>query len=122
MSSDVATYDPNVQPIINLTPSAINHIKKEINKHQALGLRLGVKKAGCSGLKYLVDYVYEIDKTDRVITVENELNVFINPQNLFALTGLTLDYVKEGLNGKLKFINPNEKSSCGCGESFTTKD
>lgn len=116
----ITTYDPALNPAVTLTASAIAHVKKEITKHKAIGLRLGVKKAGCSGYKYVVDYVHMPEKNDRVISIEDELTVYIDSESLLKLYGLKIDYIKEGLNGKLVFINPNEKSSCGCGESFST--
>lgn len=122
MADSVAIYDPTniAQPsnAISFTPTAIAHIKKDIQKHQALGLRLGVKKAGCSGLKYTIDYVYEINQDDVKQNIQDDLLVFISKESLAVFNGVSIDYVKEGINGRLKFINPNEKGSCGCGESF----
>lgn len=116
MSLGVEKFDPITKPV-QLTPAAIAHIKKELTKTKAVGLRLGVKKAGCSGLKYVVDYVREINASDQTFEIDN-LTIFIDKQSIPALSGLTVDYVREGLNGHLKFLNPNEKGSCGCGESF----
>jgi iron-sulfur cluster assembly accessory protein len=120
MSETITMYDPATKPAVELTASAIAYVKKDIKKHQALGLRLGVKKAGCSGYKYVVDYVHTPEKNDRIISIEDELTVYIDSESLLKLYGLKIDYVKEGLNGKLVFINPNEKGTCGCGESFST--
>jgi len=122
MNLGVTTYDPTAtvaDKAIHLTATAIAHIKKEITKQKAQGLRLGVKKAGCSGLKYVVDYVFTVNSADQVFTFADDLAVYVDQESLSALAGLTIDYVQEGLNGRLKFINPNEKNSCGCGESFT---
>lgn len=118
MSLGVTTYDPSANKGLHFTPAAVAHVKKEIAKHNAQGLRLGVKKAGCSGLKYVVDYVYEKKTDDQQFLIENDLTIFVDQQSLEALKNLTVDYIREGLNGRLKFINPNEKGSCGCGESF----
>lgn len=119
MNSSVAIYDPSANKSgIILTQAAISHIKKQIQKQLANGLRLGVKKAGCSGLKYVVDYVFELKNDEQEFDVEGQFKMFIDAESLAILKGVTLDYVLEGLNGKLKFINPNEKGSCGCGESF----
>lgn len=117
--NSVKIYDPEVKPLLTLTPAAIAHITKEINKHQAMGLRVGVKKAGCSGLKYVVDYVYKPEPQDRMLMFADDLCVYIQTSSLSALQGIEIDYVREGLNGSLKFNNPNEKGSCGCGESFS---
>ncbi len=120
MSDNVAIYDPiAAQEGIRFTLAAIDHIKKEILKHQAKGLRLGVKKAGCSGLKYVVDYVFESKSNDEVTLVDKDVALYVDAESKPILDGILVDYVREGLNGILKIINPKEKSSCGCGESFT---
>jgi iron-sulfur cluster assembly protein len=86
----------------------------------ALGMRLGVKESGCSGFAYVVDYVYQaIPNDDCIISVDAELTIYIDKQSLPYLRGIQIDCVRNGLNTALKFINPNEKGSCGCGESFT---
>ncbi len=122
MQDNVSIYDPATvskkHDGIRFTPSAVAHVRKEILKHQAQGLRLGVKKAGCSGFKYVIDYVYESNQEGKKILIEKDLPVFIDVESLPVFDGVIVDYVREGLNGVLKFINPNEKSSCGCGESF----
>lgn len=119
MTDTVSIYDPTAKPDIHLTPAAIVHVKKEIAKHHAVGLRLGTKKAGCSGLKYVVGYVAKLDEPGEVVDIAADLKVYIDKDSLPMLRGIKLDYVREGLNGVLKFINPNETSSCGCGESFS---
>lgn len=122
MNAEVTIYDPSLvekkQNGVQFTPAAIAHVKKEISKHKALGLRLGVKKAGCSGLKYVIDYVFEPAAKDQKISIEQELQVFIDAESVSYFDEITVDYVREGLNGTLKFINPRAKNSCGCGESF----
>lgn len=119
MNNTVSVYDPADKAAVNITHDAIIHIKKEIKKHQAMGLRIGVKKAGCSGFKYVVDYVHEKNKTDRIFSIDAELTVYIDTESLPKLYGIQIDYLREGLNGKLVFKNPNETASCGCGESFS---
>lgn len=116
-SENIGVYTPT--PAVNLTASAIRHLKNQIKKHRAVGLRLGVKKEGCSGFKYVVDYVHTPTEKDQKFSVEKELDVYIDNESLPKVYGITIDYVQEGLNGKLKFNNPNEKNSCGCGESFS---
>jgi len=109
--------------IINLTESAIAHVLKEIQKHAAVGVRLGVKKAGCSGFKYIVDYVHTDHSYGKPVYEKEGVNIFIAEADLPILQKvqkLTVDYVREGLNGRLNFINENESGRCGCGESFTT--
>lgn len=120
MSDNVKIYDPkSTQLTIQLTPAAMDYFKKEVTKNSALGLRLGVKKAGCSGYKYVVDFAKALEEYDQKFLQANGLEVFIDHESLPALAGMTIDYVKEGLNSKVKFINPNEVASCGCGESFS---
>ncbi len=123
MKDTVQIYDPNASKPTNngvtMTASAIAYVKKQIEKHQAIGLRVGTKKAGCSGFKYVVDYVFSKNADDHIFQIEPELAVYIDTESLPALQGIQLDYVREGLNGSLKFINPNETGSCGCGESFS---
>jgi iron-sulfur cluster assembly protein len=114
----VSIYDPAENTSVILTPAAIVHIKKEIQKNKAIGFRFGIKKAGCSGFKYVVDLVFEKNSSDHIIEIEKDLMVYIDNESFPVLQGITIDYVREGLNGKLKFMNPNEKNSCGCGESF----
>jgi Fe-S cluster assembly protein SufA/iron-sulfur cluster assembly protein len=123
IKDSVSIYDPAAEKtaVVSFTPAAIAHLKKDIQRHQANGLRLGLKKAGCSGFKYVIDYVYQPEKTaHEIITIEKDFVVYIDAESLPALRGVTIDYVREGLNGALKFNNPNEKAQCGCGESFST--
>lgn len=120
MNESVKIYDPKLtQRNIQLTPAAMDYFKKEVSKNSALGLRLGVKKAGCSGYKYVVDFAKTVTDHDQKFLQANGLEVFIDSESLPVLAGMTIDYVKEGLNSKVKFINPNEVASCGCGESFS---
>lgn len=119
MNSEVSFFDPKEFKAVQFTPAAIAHIKKEIQKHQAIGLRLGVNKSGCSGYKYAIDYVFEPKNNDRLIDIDPQLQVYIDSESLMFFSNVTVDYVQQGLNSQLKFINPNEKNSCGCGESFS---
>ena len=82
-----------------------------------IGLRLGVKTAGCSGLGYLLEFVDVLNEEDQVFE-QHGVKVVIDPKSLVYLDGIELDYVKEGLNEGFKYNNPNVKASCGCGESF----
>lgn len=104
---------------ITLTEKAANHIQRYLQKRgQGIGLRLGVRTTGCSGMAYKLEYVDEIDEQDQVFESFN-VKVFVDPKSLAYIDGTQLDYVREGLNEGFKFTNPNEKASCGCGESFT---
>lgn len=104
---------------ITVTPQAADHISRHIQKRgKGLGLRLGVRPTGCSGMAYKVEYVDEPKAEDRVFEQEG-VKVYIDPKSMPFLEGIQLDYSREGLNEGFRFVNPNEKASCGCGESFT---
>ena len=103
---------------ITLTEAAADRVKKFIaNRGKGVGLRLGVKTSGCSGMAYVVEFADQIENDDMVY--ENHgVKVIVNPKSLVYLEGTELDYTREGLNEGFKFNNPNVKDSCGCGESF----
>ncbi|HUH61099.1 MAG TPA: iron-sulfur cluster assembly protein IscA [Candidimonas sp.] len=104
---------------ITLTQRAADHISRYIEKRgKGLGLRLGVRTTGCSGMAYKLEYVDEPNPDDQVVE-QLGVKVFIDPESLQFLEGTQLDYTREGLNEGFKFVNPNEKATCGCGESFT---
>lgn len=104
---------------ISLTQNAADHISRYLQKRgKGLGLRLGVRTTGCSGMAYKLEYVDEPDPQDQVFE-HFGVKVFVDPKSLAYLDGTQLDYGREGLNEGFKFTNPNEKASCGCGESFT---
>jgi iron-sulfur cluster assembly protein len=103
---------------ITMTESAAKHICSQIEKSgQGLGLRIGVKKSGCSGFAYTLDIAQELRDDDTVF--ENfGAKVLVDAESLPFLDGTELSYVKEGLGHVFKFNNPNVKNQCGCGESF----
>ena len=103
---------------ITLSASAANHVSQFIAKRgKGLGIRLGVKTSGCSGMAYKLEFVDAA--TDDDITFESHgVTVFTDAKSLAYLDGTELDYTKEGLNEGFKFNNPNERDRCGCGESF----
>ncbi|WP_420225149.1 iron-sulfur cluster assembly protein IscA [Pigmentiphaga litoralis] len=102
-----------------LTESAARHVSRYLQKRgKGIGLRLGVRTTGCSGLAYKLEYVDESAPEDQVFESQG-VKVFVDPKSLPYLAGVELDYTREGLNEGFKFNNPNEKASCGCGESFT---
>ena len=104
---------------ISLTQSAAARIGAQLQKRgKGFGLRVGVKKSGCSGYAYTMDYADEIAADDRVIESYGA-KLVIKTEHLPMLDGLTLDFQKQGLNEAFKFLNPNVKGECGCGESFT---
>ncbi|HWP94508.1 MAG TPA: iron-sulfur cluster assembly accessory protein [Gammaproteobacteria bacterium] len=102
-----------------LTPAAAARVRSQLEKRGGgLGLRLGVKKAGCSGFTYAVDYADELGPDDLVFEQEG-VKVVVAREVLPILDGTRVDYVREGLNESFRFDNPNAKDACGCGESFT---
>lgn len=104
---------------ITLTTQAAEHVSKHMEKRGAgIGLRLGVRLTGCSGMAYQVDFVDESAVEDHVFE-DQGIKVFVDPRSLPFVDGTQLDYVREGLSSGFKFKNPNEKAACGCGESFT---
>ena len=103
---------------ITLTERAAKHVRGSLEKRgKGIGIRLGVKTAGCSGLAYKLEFVDDPPESDR--SYENYgVKVFVDAKSLVYLKGTTLDFVKEGLNEGFKFVNPNVTGECGCGESF----
>lgn len=103
---------------IQLTERAAHQIKRSLQKRgRGLGLRLGIKKVGCSGLAYTFDYADDIVEGDQTFEA-HEAKVVVDGEALKVIDGSTLDFVREGLKETFKFDNPNAKSQCGCGESF----
>ncbi len=104
---------------ISITPAAALHFSKQLEKKGGAAVRISLKKSGCTGFKYVIDEVEAPQADDVHMTLENGVNIFINPADVPALRGTVIDYTKEGLNQTLKINNPNVKDACGCGESFS---
>lgn len=103
---------------VTLTDRAARHVQDYLAKRgKGVGLRLGVKTTGCSGLAYKLEFADEVAPQDQEFE-SHGVRVFIDPKSLAYLDGTELDFVREGLNEGFKFNNPNEKDRCGCGESF----
>ncbi|ODS23347.1 iron-sulfur cluster assembly protein IscA [Candidatus Endobugula sertula] len=103
---------------ISMTRVAKDHIIKQIqSRGSAVGIRIGVKTAGCSGLSYILEFVDQPDDTDELFD-QGDFGLYVDPKSLVYLDGTELDFVKEGLNEGFEFKNPNVKNECGCGESF----
>ncbi len=104
---------------ITLSETAAERVQRFLtNRGKGIGLRLGVKTSGCSGMAYVLEFVDELDDADTVFE-DKGVKVIIDQKSLAYLDGTELDFVKEGLNEGFKFNNPNVKDACGCGESFT---
>ena len=103
---------------ITLSEKAAKHVTNFLTKRgKGIGLRLGVRTSGCSGMAYKLEFVDESAEDDLVFD-SNGVKVFVDPKSLPYLDGMELDFVREGLNEGFKFNNPNVKDQCGCGESF----
>ena len=103
---------------ISLTPAAASHIERYLERRgKGIGLRLGVKTTGCSGLAYKLEFADSVNPED-VQFESHGVKVVVDPKSLQFIDGTELDYTREGLNEGFKFSNPNVKDECGCGESF----
>ena len=103
---------------VSLSERAAQHVARFIEKRgKGVGIRLGVKTSGCSGMAYKLEFADETAPED-IIFESHGVKVLIDPKSLAYLDGTELDFVREGLNEGFKFNNPNVKDQCGCGESF----
>lgn len=103
---------------IQLTENAAKQIAKQLAKRGGgVGLRLGVRKSGCSGYAYLLDYADEVTQDEQVFE-QFGVKVLVRAEDLPVLQGIQLDYTREGISETFRFHNPNVKATCGCGESF----
>ena len=104
---------------VSLTESAAQRVKSYLDRRgHGLGLRVGVKKTGCSGYAYVIDYADSIDPND-VVFDDQGVKIIVDPKSLELIDGTKVDFVKQGINEAFKFRNPNVKGECGCGESFS---
>ena len=104
--------------MITVTETASKKIQQTIQKRgKGLGIRVGVKTTGCSGLAYVLEYVDDPNEYDIKIDC-NGCSLFVDPKSNAYIQGMTVDYVRSGLNEGFEFSNPNERDRCGCGESF----
>lgn len=104
--------------MITITAAAKSKIQQQIKKRgKGLGIRVGVKTTGCSGLAYVLEYVDSPVDGDIGIDCHG-CSLFIDPKSCPYVQGMTIDFVRNGLNEGFEFINPNERDRCGCGESF----
>ena len=103
---------------VTLTETAAQHVSKYLGERgKGVGVRLGVKTSGCSGLAYKLEYADQVAPEDQVFE-SHGVKILVDPQSLSYLDGTVLDFVREGLQQGFKFSNPNERDRCGCGESF----
>jgi iron-sulfur cluster assembly protein len=104
---------------ISATEAAASRVKSFLGKRgKGIGLRLGVKTSGCSGLAYKIEFVDTSNEDDQVFE-SHGVKIFVDSKSLQFIDGTVLDFTKEGVQEGFKFTNPNVKDECGCGESFT---
>ena len=104
---------------ISLTESAANRVRAFLAaRGHGIGLRLGVRKTGCSGFAYVINYADAQEPND-VVFEDRGVRVFVDPSSLELIDGTVVDFVKQGLNEAFRFRNPKAKGECGCGESFS---
>jgi len=107
---------------LKLTDAALAHIRQSLEgEPEALGLRVGVHKSGCSGFGYMIDFAREIGEQDLAFDFDG-VTVVTDAESMPVIKGTEVDYVKDGLSRMLHFNNPNVEDSCGCGESFSVKE
>ena len=103
---------------MNLSTHAAIHMREKLEKRgKGIGIRVGVKTTGCSGLAYVLEFVDEEQNGDKMFESQG-IKLYVDAKSFPYLKGTTMDYVKEGVNEGFKFVNPNSKGECGCGESF----
>jgi iron-sulfur cluster assembly protein len=103
---------------VSLSDAAARHITRYLARRgKGVGVRLGVKTTGCSGLAYKIEFADEVAPED-VVFEQQGVKILVDPKSLPYIDGTELDFVREGLNEGFRFNNPNERDRCGCGESF----
>jgi len=105
---------------LSISEAAASRVKAFLdNRGKGLGVRLGIKTTGCSGMAYVIEFVDELNPDEDVSFEDKGVTIVVDKKSLIILDGTEIDYGKEGLNEGFKFNNPNEAERCGCGESFT---
>jgi iron-sulfur cluster assembly protein len=106
--------------MIHITETAAKKVKHQLEKRgKGLGVLIGVKTTGCSGLAYKLEYVDSLPESGNYMSFnQNDILIVVNQKDLPYIDGLTMEYKRQGLNEGFDFINPNEKARCGCGSSF----
>jgi iron-sulfur cluster assembly protein len=107
--------------MIHITETAAKKVKQQLDKRgKGIGIVIGVKTTGCSGLAYKLEYVDQLPESGSYMSFNNhDVLIVVSQKDLPYVDGLTMEYKRQGLNEGFDFINPNEKARCGCGESFT---
>ena len=113
----VESFEPTSN-MVTVTQSAADHFYQQVTKKGAKAIRLGLKEAGCTGFKYVIEEVDQPAEKDVSIQLQNNVVIYIDGEHLSEFQGMVIDYKQEGINKSLVLDNPNVKSACGCGESF----
>ena len=114
----VESFDPS-QQAVTVTPAALAHLRRQLSSQPGKAVRISVKKSGCTGFMYVLDLVEQASDNDLHYRLDEQVELLIDRDSLQVLSGTQIDLVKEGFNQQIKFINPNVKDQCGCGESFS---
>lgn len=114
----VETFVPQAE-VLRLTPTAIKHFESKLASAPGKLIRLSTKESGCTGFAYVVDFADQAEADDVIVNASDKVTVAVAQSALAILDRTEVDYVKEGINGILKFNNPNVTDACGCGESFS---
>jgi iron-sulfur cluster assembly protein len=105
---------------LTLSEVAAERVKSFLSKRgKGVGVRLGVRTSGCSGMAYVIEFVDSINEGEDEVFNSHGVSIVVDKKSLVYLEGTEIDYTREGLNEGFKFTNPNESDRCGCGESFT---
>lgn len=112
-------YDPQA---ITMTPPALAHVRQQLRAEGAAALVLGVAQSGCNGYRYALDFARDELGDARAFRFDDDVRVLVQERDWPLVRGTEIDYVVEGLNGALKFRNPNASAECGCGESFSVEN
>ncbi|BFM20576.1 HesB/IscA family protein [Gilvimarinus japonicus] len=115
----VEQFNPDQAALIDVTPAAIQHFSQQLSADSAANaVRLSVKESGCTGFMYVLDLVAAPSEGDREFTLQDGVTLYVAEASASVIRGTKIDYVTEGVNRQLSFLNPNAKDYCGCGESF----
>ena len=107
---------------VSLAPAALDRVRRYLSETpDALGLRFGVKKTGCSGWQYIADLAKQTEQGDRVF-LQDDVRIYVDEASLPIVDGTEIDLVRQKLGEQFVFRNPNVRGECGCGESFTTSE
>lgn len=114
----VEAFDPASQ-VVSVTPAALEHFRRQLAGQAGKRVRLSVKKSGCTGFMYDIELVEQGKADDLHYPLDEQVELLVDRESLPVISGTEIDLVREGINRQIRFINPNVKDQCGCGESFS---